>query len=84
MFIQKEDLPPGSGRVYFCSNCTHLFRNYDTRTLKTKFHIRRMDLWYEELRAYCPECGHEIYVDTINDENVYRRSQSYLQAVKGE
>ena len=82
--MQIKDVPVGSGNLYFCSNCTHLFRTYETRTLKTKFRLGRMDLWYEELRAYCPECGHEIYVDAINDENVYRRSQVYLQAVKGD
>lgn len=53
----------------FCEECRKLV-NYEVRTLETIRYIGDFAIDFNEKIATCCECGCEVYVDKINDENL--------------
>ena len=54
-----------------------------TYTLKSTLEeltVRGVTFQYVEHSAYCTQCGKEVYVEEVNDENVQSREDSYRKA----
>lgn len=65
--------------------CLHCRRPVAYKEVVTPvtFDIRGLQVTYKESSAHCMNCGNEIYVGRINDENVSRRIQAYFNAMRG-
>jgi len=69
-------------KTAFCLWCNE-FRPY-TVSLDNKHLIRKNGIGFfvRELRAYCNECGFDVYVPEVNDQNVERREKAYFRSLK--
>lgn len=65
-----------------CLHCMQVV-SYKEIVTPVTINIRGRDVTYKESKAYCLDCGEEVYVDKINDKNVARRQQAYLNALRG-
>ena len=70
-----------NGSTAFCIECgckTH----YRVSSSVEKITVRGVTFSYTELRADCEDCGNEVYVAEISDENVLYREEGYRRAAK--
>ena len=63
----------------FCIDCG-CKRHYRVTSARTSISVRGIEFSYVEQTAYCAECGAEIYVPEINDENAQAREDAYRKA----
>lgn len=63
----------------FCVNCG-CGRDYKVVSVRTEATVRGITFSFVENRAICAECGNEIYVPALNDENVQAREDAYRKA----
>lgn len=68
----------------FCVKCGE-FRDYNI-DLRRRTAEDRYGLIYDypEIEARCRECGEEVYVPILNDQNVVARMDAYRAALKKE
>ena len=60
----------------YCINCDKK-QSYYIIKFSQKVTVRGTTFYYLETKAYCSECGEEIYVPEINDINVQARKDAY-------
>ena len=60
----------------FCISCA-ADRAYYVRSSREEITVRGISFSYVEKRAYCVECGDEVYVPVLIDENVQAREDAY-------
>lgn len=67
--------------IAFCINCG---ANEPVKmdSLRIEAEVRGVKISYVETRAICPECGEELYLPEVNDENVRAREAAYRKAAK--
>ena len=64
----------------FCVNCGKMVE-YDTETAKVDLNVRNISFRYDELMAFCKECGEEVYVARYNDINGATREKAFKDEV---
>lgn len=64
-----------SGTAY-CIHCNQRVR-YCMRSQRVNMSIQGIAITYDELVAYCSNCGEELYVPEINDANAAARKGAY-------
>lgn len=65
----------------FCLNCgKDVYCSISSEP--TEITVRGVTFKYNEMTAYCKECGERIYVSEINDDNVILRKEAYCKAVQ--
>lgn len=65
----------------FCIRCGRNQR-CNIRRSRTKATIKGVSFQYQETRAFCSVCNHEVYVPELNDENANARDEAFAQARK--
>ncbi|MGN0994037.1 MAG: type II toxin-antitoxin system antitoxin SocA domain-containing protein [Butyricicoccus sp.] len=63
----------------FCLHCG-CYQPYKKVTARAENEIRNIRFSFVETLAFCSECGEEVYVPEVNDENVQSREDSYRKA----
>lgn len=66
-------------KTELCTGCWER-QEYDVRTETVKTRHKAVRFEYEEQRAFCKVCGHEVYVAALNDANVEAASAAYKRA----
>lgn len=66
------------GTVY-CIHCDCRVE-YCLKSQRVALNIRGIAITYDELVAYCSNCGEELYVPEINDANAAARKGAYETA----
>lgn len=66
-------------KTELCLTCWEK-REYDVRTEIVKTRHKSVRFEYEEQRAFCRVCGHEVYVAELNDANVDAALTAYDRA----
>ena len=51
-------------------------------TSKSTFFVRGIRVEYDEIRAHCPDCKREMYVQDINDINASNKQKAYRSAIE--
>lgn len=64
----------------FCLNCG-CRRNFKKIAARAENEVRGVCFGFVKTRAVCIECGEEMYVPEVNDENVKSREEAYRKAV---
>ena len=65
--------------VAFCIACGSK-KHYTINNSRKELTIRGIHFSYVEKMAFCKECGEEIYVPEISDENAHAREDAYREA----
>ena len=68
---------------YFCLNCG-CKQPCEEQAAPRTITARGRTFSYIHKRAVCTECGEEVYVPRINDENVLARLDAYFGGMKKE
>lgn len=66
----------GTAHTAFCLNCG-CNRAYKKTTVRSETEVRGVKFGFVETIAACEECGSEVYVPEVNDENVDARENAY-------
>ena len=67
-----------ANRKAFCLNCGEKHPFFVISKTATGHH-NDIEFNYDELSAYCVECGKEVYVQEVSDRNVDARNESYAR-----
>lgn len=65
--------------IAFCLNCG-CNRGFTKITMRTEAEIRSTKFNFVEVHAVCTECGEEMYVPEVNDENTRTRAEAYQKS----
>ena len=65
----------------FCIECGCEV-NYTLKSYLEELNVRGINFNYVEHSAYCSQCGNEVYVPEINDENVRTRENEYRKVAQ--
>ncbi|TDO94150.1 hypothetical protein DFR79_104116 [Halanaerobium saccharolyticum] len=60
----------------FCPECRKEVE-YHIEKLVEKKEVRGLEFEYEAERAYCNECGSEIFISELHDQNLKRIDKAY-------
>ena len=63
----------------FCLRCGSE-RSYRVHSSRSEATVRGISFSFVENRAYCSECGEEVYVPAINDANAQAREDAFRKA----
>ena len=77
-YKQKESKVPNEALVtrVFCINCGKKLP-FIVKMAQKDISVRGIAFSYHEQSAYCIDCGREVYVPIINDNNVSARERAY-------
>lgn len=69
-------IPKIKERKTFCVDCN---QEVEYNLVQTRWEASwdGISFWYNELEAFCPICGEEVYVGEINDINHETRERAY-------
>lgn len=73
-------IPKIKERKTFCVDCN---QEVEYNLVQTRWEAswNGVSFWYNELEAFCPICGEEVYVGEINDINHETRERAYKEVV---
>ena len=63
---------------YFCPECRKNVK-YQIEELVEKKEVRGLEFEYTAERAYCTECGDEIFISELHDQNLQRIDDAYRE-----
>lgn len=64
----------------FCASC-YARVEYRLTTATVELSVRDVIFSYQEVQAFCKDCGAAVYVPAVNDKNVYERHKAYYEAL---
>ena len=70
-----------NNKATFCTHCG-CDVSYSLDSTRESVMVRGLEFSYVEMHAYCNECGNQVYVPDVNDENVRAREEGYRKAAK--
>ncbi|PKM60722.1 MAG: hypothetical protein CVU99_06775 [Firmicutes bacterium HGW-Firmicutes-4] len=62
--------------IAFCEKC-HGMVTYSIKTIILKKEIKEKTCKFQGMKAYCTECGNELFVASIHDQNLIRLEKEY-------
>lgn len=65
--------------IAFCINCDEK-NSYNIKSEVVKKEVRGTEFSYIEQKAFCANCGEEVYVPEVNDNNVQAAEDAYRKA----
>lgn len=60
----------------YCENCDTIV-NYSIKEKVEKDHLNGIDIEYVAMYAYCNSCNNEIYIEAIDNINIYTMNNIY-------
>ena len=78
---KKKTEPKHNETLMFCINCGEK-KSFTVKTSWQEISVRDITFSYQEQSAYCIDCGEEIYVPIINDNNVRSRERAFRKHIK--
>lgn len=76
----KQNRTVGVSNVY-CINCDAK-KPCSIKMKRLKMTVNGKTFGYDELAAYCPDCGEEVYAPIVNDLNVIIRKETRIKITK--
>lgn len=62
--------------IGFCEECSDMVR-YSIKTGIIEKEIKGKTCKFQGMKAYCTECGSELFVESIHDHNLIRLEKEY-------